>query len=61
MAASAGSLMSVLVNLLGSVGSSLAGHLPDSLFSIILLGAAACNVLLFRWMQTWVSDEEAGC
>lgn len=61
MAASAGSLMSVLVNLLGSVGSSLAGHLPDSMFSMILLGGAACNVLLFRWMQTRAPGENAGC
>lgn len=60
LAGSAGSMMSVLVNLLGSVGSSLAGHLPTSAFGPLVLAGAACNLLLFRWMQTRVAaDEEA--
>ena len=44
---SGASLLSVIVNLLGSLSSSLAGHLPDSALSLLILGAAIINIALF--------------
>lgn len=49
---SGASLLSVTVNLLGALGSSLAGHLPDTALGLLIVGAAGINMILFRWMRS---------
>ncbi len=44
---SGASLLSVIVNFLGSITSSLAGHLPDTTLGLFVFGAAAINMALF--------------
>lgn len=48
---SGASLLSVTVNVIGSLGSSIAAHLADTILSRFMLGTGLVNLLVFMWMK----------